>query len=741
MLLSLIIALAAVSPAPLALPAPRVPQDAAAFDSGLALVRKQMERRQWEKAYKDLRALLDKNPSAAWALAEADSIREDMRRIAFWRTHDEPDPASLVAGQLKKYKDGKLEVVFGGRDMREWEVNDGYYVFPGVFDGPYSLTLTLRSHPSREPVYFVAGADQDPSVRVGCGLKNPLGEADQYYPARMTLLPDDGKEETMDENTNVAVMSSKAATLKLDVTPTKIAYSHDGKKVLEAKRPKTDYGRVAFFNLPPEELVTAEITLAGEVQPSWMQNKMDAAVQGARSAFEKTYVEADHLPAWLISAAASPTGGPAGADGRPLAPASQAPPYPGTALEEDERAAYRAAVKELSDFEDEEFELQEEVLDRIEEEGVIAPIRLAFLRMRVADRAGRSEEALTLAARVLDEDAKHLATLLTRARALRRLERHAEAEAAFDAAIAAHPAEAEAAEDFVWYLLDRARIGKANEVVQALTAANPEARERMSWLRKILAAADKGPAFERTFEYVSDHYVVRSDLSREICFEAAQMLERAYGSYSIHLKRVSGLENTRFRVYVFSGEASYHRYTDEAFGRSRENTAGVYSGLVKQLLIWNLPDRDDRHRTTIHEGFHQYLDAVTDEAPVWFNEGLAEYYERAETVDGRFQTGQVALDHVRLLRETAPAPLAEFLRIRPGEFYVKETVSRNYAQGWALIHFLRHSTRSNQAIFDTLFQSLTTGASAAAAVHEAFASTDLDALDAAFRAHLDALVK
>ncbi|MDA1259312.1 MAG: hypothetical protein O3A20_01675 [Planctomycetota bacterium] len=69
-----------------------------AIQDGLEQVRKQMEKRQWDRAYTDLRALLDKHEGSEEMMIESDSIRVDMKRIVFWRTHQEPDPATLLSG-------------------------------------------------------------------------------------------------------------------------------------------------------------------------------------------------------------------------------------------------------------------------------------------------------------------------------------------------------------------------------------------------------------------------------------------------------------------------------------------------------------------------------------------------------------------------------------------------------------------------------------------------------------------
>ena len=49
-----------------------------------------------------------------------------------------------------------------------------------------------------------------------------------------------------------------------------------------------------------------------------------------------------------------------------------------------------------------------------------------------------------------------------------------------------------------------------------------------------------------------------------------------------------------------------------------------------------------------HEGYHQYLDRVMPDPPVWFNEGLAVYHENGIKEDGTreavMRSGEWAFD-------------------------------------------------------------------------------------------------
>jgi hypothetical protein len=121
-------------------------------------------------------------------------------------------------------------------------------------------------------------------------------------------------------------------------------------------------------------------------------------------------------------------------------------------------------------------------------------------------------------------------------------------------------------------------------------------------------------------------------------------------------------------------------------------------------MIWNLPDRADMMRTVRHEGFHQYLDRVIPDAPDWLNEGLAEYFEAARLENGTWMPADRHPLHLETLSQNSTTPLPAFLFGSYEEFHAKPRL--HYAQAWAFVTLLRHSTPENKQIFQKLWTAL-----------------------------------
>jgi len=292
--------------------------------------------------------------------------------------------------------------------------------------------------------------------------------------------------------------------------------------------------------------------------------------------------------------------------------------------------------------------------------------------------------------------------------------------------------------DLSWQLLLAGRPEEAKTVIDNAVREGITI-ENLEDLNRQLAKALNGPNWARVYEYESKHYHVFSDIDRETCFQASKLLEDSYTAYTVYLKWIKGLEKKKFRVYLFSGQAGFQAYCEDLQSSAQFWAAGCYIPMLQQLLIWNLPDRAAMMRTVRHEGFHQYLDRVMDDPPIWLNEGLAEYYEIARREGGGWNFGKIHKSHMRELRkpDIRLAPLDEFLYQGAAAFYADPDL--HYSQSWAFIHFLRHGPRKYKQCFKKLFEGLQGDLSAREVLDAVFGGIDLGRLEEEFEAYVEAL--
>ena len=720
-----------------------VAQDQDNFDKALKSVEAKMDRGQWQKASDGLLKLLQENERAEYVYLDKPRILQDMERIALFLNYEAPSADDVVVGKVKKYDaiKGKIEVVFSGTDLRSFEYSRGSYAFPPRFTGSYSIEMKGEHYPTSESLSLFIGWATDHPWAVSFG--------DTGHKPTIAWLKGDRQTEFLETSEKQPIKPGKPFVVLLDVKKSKVTVKAGGKKLMSYKRPKDDYGIFYFMGMTDYELESMELTIKGEVEPSWIAGMIDEVMQDKRSEFEQHYSAEKELPAWLfeeVSATeaadkseegSSSLRGRTGSGSKPKSGVVEESfrLYPGEGLRGSEMEVFNDLREGIYDREAEVDEIALRI-DLAEEEDELPMLAANFLRAELYASHGNIEDATAAARRIVKECPEHQPSVIQLAQLLGRMRKFEEARIILSQAQNSWPQSGKVVEAMVDNEILDLHLEKAQQLVRQAIGKGILGSEGKKMQEQIDKAVS-GPHWPKTYRFQSKHYDIQSDISEDLCKEASRLLESAYRSYSVHLSRIKGLEKEKFRVYLFSGEASYTRYAEDSFGTSRENTAGLYSPYLKQLLIWNVPQREMMFRTIVHEGFHQYLDMVAPGTPRWFNEGMAEYMELYETVNGKFTEGQSNQYHLELLMDVH-MPLENFLKMPTYAFY-QGHVSLHYAQGWAFVHFLRNSGREEKKIFDTLFQGFKDSPSTSQVMELAFADVDLDDLEERFLAHIKKL--
>lgn len=168
------------------------------------------------------------------------------------------------------------------------------------------------------------------------------------------------------------------------------------------------------------------------------------------------------------------------------------------------------------------------------------------------------------------------------------------------------------------------------------------------------------------------------------------------------------LPNIRFNspvpttVVVFRDHRSYGPF------KPRPNTAGYFQAgpdvnyitLTTEIPGANNPyfvrrsssgGRDPAYEVIFHEYTHLLVNNSFDNAPLWFNEGLAEYYSSfIINDDQKIVLGRNIGEHVFLLRDNKMLPLKTLFEVDHKSPHYNESKKQGifYAQSWALVHYL-----------------------------------------------------
>ena len=143
-------------------------------------------------------------------------------------------------------------------------------------------------------------------------------------------------------------------------------------------------------------------------------------------------------------------------------------------------------------------------------------------------------------------------------------------------------------------------------------------------------------------------------------------------------------------VIVFKNDDSYRPF------KPTESTAGYFQpgsdvNYITLKLSKELRSEQDPFTIIFHEYTHLLVKNTNGNVPIWFNEGLAEYYSTFSiTDDQKVVMGRPIASHVYLLRENKMLPLRILFQVDQKSPYYNERDKQGifYAESWALIHYL-----------------------------------------------------
>ncbi|HUR38383.1 MAG TPA: DUF1570 domain-containing protein [Planctomycetota bacterium] len=230
-------------------------------------------------------------------------------------------------------------------------------------------------------------------------------------------------------------------------------------------------------------------------------------------------------------------------------------------------------------------------------------------------------------------------------------------------------------------------------LARKLAADDPECQLRAQELLNVL----RGPLWPRVNKSETAHYTLRSDLPAGRCREMIDHIEAMRSLYEETLGLPSG-EGRKSDLLVFNAPEGFYQYMDTTSGGRSESVLGYFNPWYGQMVLYEDPEPDETLRVIAHEGFHQYLHGVLMSAPIWFNEGMAEYVGAAKVERGkviekvRLQEGRLLDLKLALKYGWQPESFSKIMVEPKSEFYGDKAAFK-YAQAWSMIHFFMNAEK------------------------------------------------
>ncbi len=248
----------------------------------------------------------------------------------------------------------------------------------------------------------------------------------------------------------------------------------------------------------------------------------------------------------------------------------------------------------------------------------------------------------------------------------------------------------------------------------------PYSRDEMA--KQLLAGLPAGFKVHST-----THYLIFYDTSPAYAQWCGSLFERLFLAFTNYWTRKGfELAQPQFPLVavVFADRRSYLDYSRPELGDAGESIIGYFALLTNRMTMYDLtgvearggggrgrtaaqinqilaqPDALLTVATIVHEATHQIafncgLHARLSDCPLWFSEGIAEYFETPDLRSAKGWNGIGAVNSSRLERfrqylATRPADSLETLIRDDKRFRDPKQTLDAYAEAWSLTYFLLH---------------------------------------------------
>ena len=185
-------------------------------------------------------------------------------------------------------------------------------------------------------------------------------------------------------------------------------------------------------------------------------------------------------------------------------------------------------------------------------------------------------------------------------------------------------------------------------------------------------------------------FEVIGNLDEEVLVKIAQDLETLRQVMGVVLQP-GGSAEPRTTVFMFRNGRSFAFYRDAVIGRRNVRAAGAFiKGDGRNYIAATPGPRERRSSVVYHELVHDFISNYIINAPLWFNEGLAEFFATTEIESGRVRVGLPVRQHHQFLMLHSPMAIESLITVTSDSPEYNENSRHGvfYAQSWALTHYL-----------------------------------------------------
>jgi tetratricopeptide (TPR) repeat protein len=206
----------------------------------------------------------------------------------------------------------------------------------------------------------------------------------------------------------------------------------------------------------------------------------------------------------------------------------------------------------------------------------------------------------------------------------------------------------------------------------------------------LVPARDKA---ESWIEVTSPHFVVATNSNENQARRVADQFERMRSVFHVLLPKLHIDSGSPIIVLAIRDEKDFRDLEPAVYlGKGQLKLGGLFLRAPDKNYVLMRLNAEGEHPYAViyHEYTHLLLSKAAEWLPLWFNEGLEEFYQNTDIHEKDVALGQPSPENLQLLREHRLLPLATLFAVdRNSPYYHEENKgSIFYAESWALTHYL-----------------------------------------------------
>ncbi|MBI4853830.1 MAG: tetratricopeptide repeat protein [Acidobacteria bacterium] len=195
----------------------------------------------------------------------------------------------------------------------------------------------------------------------------------------------------------------------------------------------------------------------------------------------------------------------------------------------------------------------------------------------------------------------------------------------------------------------------------------------------------------------TEHFAIVSNTDPERAKLIAYKLEQYRYIFSLLTPSLVATTPIPAKVHVYKDSSSYLAGLPKVEGQ-------VISGYLQRGS--DIISINDLFNITDSVSYHEYTHLLTRNDityPLWFSEGIAEFYETIEVYDKQVRIGDINPSRLNLLKLGTLIPLEKMLSFRSYNQVLKETsLDLFYAQSWFFTHYMMMDDERRAKLIDFL---------------------------------------